>query len=81
MLEHDIPHAEWSEAVLACLPKDDWTPVLENGRKDLRHLNICSVDPIGCTDIDDAVHCRVLDDGNFEVSFLLCMPLGRCSHR
>lgn len=26
-------------------------------RRDLRHLNICSVDPEGCTDIDDALHC------------------------
>ena len=34
---------------------------------DLRHLDICSVDPPGCTDIDDALHCRVLENGNYEV--------------
>lgn len=36
-------------------------------RVDLRHLDICSVDPPGCTDIDDALHCRSLENGNLEV--------------
>lgn len=33
----------------------------------MRDVAICSVDPPGCTDIDDALHCRALDSGNFEV--------------
>lgn len=37
-------------------------------RVDLRHVAICSVDPPGCTDIDDALHCRKLASGNFEVA-------------
>lgn len=36
-------------------------------RVDLRHLAICSVDPEGCTDIDDALHSRLLPNGNIEV--------------
>ncbi len=28
---------------------------------------MCSIDPVGCKDIDDALHCRVLNNGNFEV--------------
>lgn len=36
-------------------------------RLDLRHLDVCSVDPIGCKDIDDALHCIVLPNGNYEV--------------
>lgn len=36
-------------------------------REDLRHLSVCSVDPPGCTDIDDALHCRELENGNLEV--------------
>lgn len=36
-------------------------------RVDLRHIDICSVDPPGCTDIDDALHCRILPNGNYEV--------------
>lgn len=33
----------------------------------MRHLDVCSVDPPGCTDIDDALHCRDLPNGNLEV--------------
>lgn len=36
-------------------------------REDLRPLPVCSVDPPGCTDIDDALHCRQLENGNLEV--------------
>lgn len=36
-------------------------------RVDLRDITICSVDPPGCTDIDDALHCRQLPNGNLEV--------------
>lgn len=35
-------------------------------RVDLRDLTICSVDPPGCTDIDDALHCRLLPNGRIE---------------
>lgn len=34
---------------------------------DLRGLVVCSVDPIGCKDIDDALHCKILPNGNYEV--------------
>lgn len=39
----------------------------EKRRVDLRHIDVCSVDPPGCTDIDDALHCRPLEDGTLEV--------------
>ncbi|XP_063619441.1 exosome complex exonuclease RRP44 [Cydia splendana] len=60
LLEHDVPHARFSEAVLACLPPPDWTITDEEVKKrvDLRGITICSVDPPGCTDIDDALHAR-----------------------
>ncbi|XP_026755514.2 exosome complex exonuclease RRP44 [Galleria mellonella] len=60
LLEHDVPHARFSEAVLACLPPNDWTIPPEEIKKrvDLRSICICSVDPPGCTDIDDALHAR-----------------------
>ncbi|GHP12176.1 hypothetical protein PPROV_001090400 [Pycnococcus provasolii] len=32
-------------------------------RLDLRHVHICSVDPPGCRDIDDALHCSISADG------------------
>ncbi|XP_032512686.2 exosome complex exonuclease RRP44 [Danaus plexippus] len=62
LLEHDVPHARFSEAVLACLPPDDFKIPEEEIKKrvDLRSICICSVDPPGCTDIDDALHARPL---------------------
>ncbi|XP_059142124.1 exosome complex exonuclease RRP44-like [Physella acuta] len=69
LLEHDVPHSKFSEAVLSFLPKMPWTITEDDlkRRRDLRHLDICSVDPPGCTDIDDALHCRKLENGNYEV--------------
>lgn len=69
LLEHDIPHAGFSEAVLNCLPTLPWEITKEDmeRREDFRDLDICSVDPPGCTDIDDALHCRDLPNGNLEV--------------
>ncbi|KAK3086411.1 hypothetical protein FSP39_018074 [Pinctada imbricata] len=69
LLEHDVPHTGFSEAVLSFLPKMPWV-ITEEDRKhrvDLRDIDICSVDPPGCTDIDDALHCRDLPNGNLEV--------------
>ncbi|XP_041376230.1 exosome complex exonuclease RRP44-like [Gigantopelta aegis] len=69
LLEHDVPHSGFSETVLSCLPKMPWVITDEDmkRRQDLRHITVCSVDPPGCTDIDDALHCRELDNGNLEV--------------
>ncbi|CAJ0928716.1 unnamed protein product, partial [Mesorhabditis belari] len=69
LLEHDIPHAPFTEAVLDCLPAEgaDWKPFSQTHRVDCRNLVICSVDPIGCTDIDDALHCRQIDADTYEV--------------
>ncbi|XP_071786889.1 exosome complex exonuclease RRP44-like isoform X2 [Asterias amurensis] len=69
LLEHDVPHLPFSEAVLSFLPSLPWGITQEDVavREDLRHLDICSVDPPGCTDIDDALHCRNIDNGNLEV--------------
>ncbi|KAM9847835.1 exosome complex exonuclease RRP44 [Aulostomus maculatus] len=69
LLEHDVPHQAFSQAVLSFLPKMPWTitPEVMVNRVDLRDLTVCSVDPPGCTDIDDALHCRELDNGNLEV--------------
>lgn len=69
LLEHDIPHSQFSREVLDCLPKLPWVITEEDVAKrvDLRNITICSVDPPGCTDIDDALHCRSIGGGKFEV--------------
>ncbi|KAJ2907064.1 RNB domain-containing protein [Zalerion maritima] len=75
LLEWDVQYRPFPKTVLDCLPSEghDWR-VPQNkedlgwvNRKDLRDLLICSIDPIGCQDIDDALHARPLDNGNFEV--------------
>ena len=53
---------------------------------DLRHLPVCSVDPPGCKDIDDALHVRRLPNGNFELGGWVVLggggapllPVGSC---
>lgn len=77
LLEHDVEYRPFSKNVLACLPKEghDWKVPenLNNGdpllkkRRDLRDRLICSIDPPGCVDIDDALHARQLPNGNYEV--------------
>ena len=62
LAEHDIPPNTFSTAVLACLPPASWriTPENSAGRTDMRHVDVCSIDPPGCKDIDDALHAREL---------------------
>ncbi|XP_067116337.1 exosome complex exonuclease RRP44 [Osmerus mordax] len=69
LLEHDVPHQDFSQSVLSFLPQMPWAITQEDMqvREDLRELSVCSVDPPGCTDIDDALHCRDLANGNLEV--------------
>jgi len=69
LLEHDIIHHPFPKKVLADLPTMPWTITEQDyeERRDLRELYICSIDPPKCTDIDDALHCKPMDNGNFEV--------------
>jgi exosome complex exonuclease DIS3/RRP44 len=75
LLEHDIPYRPFGKAILDCLPPagDKWivpeknSSALWNDREDFRELMICSIDPPGCQDIDDALHARRLANGNIEV--------------
>ncbi|KNC77921.1 exosome complex exonuclease RRP44 [Sphaeroforma arctica JP610] len=69
LIEHDVSYAKFSGDVLACLPATPWVLTDEEvaRRKDLRYLDVCSIDPPGCTDIDDALHARLLPNGNYEV--------------
>ncbi|TPP54184.1 RNB domain family protein [Leishmania donovani] len=69
LLENDVPHYDFSEAVHDCLPKGQWSVAKdeEARRLDLRDLCVVSVDPLGCRDIDDALHCRVVNGNHLEV--------------
>lgn len=75
LLEFDVPYRPFGKAILDCLPvegdawvvppKNDGDPVWKD-REDLRDLVVCSIDPPGCQDIDDALHARRLQNGNIE---------------
>ncbi|KAJ6378417.1 hypothetical protein OIU78_028623 [Salix suchowensis] len=71
LIENDIIARPFSAQVLACLPPLPWsvssTDLNKSKRVDLQHLCVFSVDPPGCTDIDDALHCAMLPTGNFKV--------------
>ncbi|KYQ92675.1 putative exoribonuclease [Tieghemostelium lacteum] len=71
LLQFDIPHHPFGASVMKCLPKPDImdrvTPSDMVGRKDLRKECVFSVDPPGCTDIDDALHIKQIGNGLFEV--------------
>jgi exosome complex exonuclease DIS3/RRP44 len=66
LLEHDVSTLPFTPAQIAELPVDgeNWVVKEEHlkGRTDFRHLDVCSIDPPGCTDIDDALHARLLKD-------------------
>ena len=75
LLEFDVPYRPFGKAILDCLPPegDDWVVPSKSDthpdwrdRQDLRDLLICSIDPPGCQDIDDALHARPLPNGNIE---------------
>ncbi|XP_019177343.1 PREDICTED: exosome complex exonuclease RRP44 homolog A isoform X1 [Ipomoea nil] len=71
LIENDIDARPFSAQVLSCLPPLPWSVSPEDlaspARQDLRHIRVFSVDPPGCRDIDDALHCTALPSGNFEV--------------
>jgi len=69
LLEHDVEIRPFSKAILDCLPDEDYSIDLEDisMRRDCRSYPVCSIDPIGCKDIDDALHCRKLPNGNIEI--------------
>ena len=72
LLEADVDDRPFAPAVHACVPPLPWAfdaiehLVKQPHREDHRDLRVCSVDPPGCRDIDDALSCRVIewmDDG------------------
>ena len=71
LLEHNVEIKEFSRKAYECLPKDGANfkiPASEEVyRLDLRSIDVVSIDPPGCKDIDDALHCVRLPNGNLEI--------------
>ena len=66
--EFDVPHEAFTPEVMSCLPPSDWSigPSDLEGRADFRNLPVVSIDPPGCKDIDDALHCIRLPNGRMQ---------------
>lgn len=84
--EWEVPYRPFSSSILNCLPEEGegWVvPSKDNdpkgiwkNREDLRDEIICSIDPPGCTDIDDALHAKLLPNGNIQAGVReFCLPL------
>lgn len=61
---------KFTQEILTDLPNEDFViPESEiKKRKDLRSAHyVCSIDPIGCEDIDDTLSVRELSNGNVEI--------------
>ncbi|XP_029471341.1 DIS3-like exonuclease 2 isoform X2 [Rhinatrema bivittatum] len=70
LTEYGVDFSDFSEAALQCLPQSlPWTipPEEIQKRRDLRKECTFTIDPSTARDLDDALSCRLLPDGNFEV--------------
>ncbi|XP_023277675.1 DIS3-like exonuclease 2 [Seriola lalandi dorsalis] len=70
LTEYNVDFTEFSDEVLDCLPNNlPWTipPEEMMKRRDLRNECIFTIDPATARDLDDALSCKQLPDGNFEV--------------
>uniref|UniRef100_A0AAY3ZX62 DIS3-like exonuclease 2 n=1 Tax=Denticeps clupeoides TaxID=299321 RepID=A0AAY3ZX62_9TELE len=70
LIEYDVDFSEFSDQALACLPQAlPWSipPEELSKRRDLRKECIFTIDPTTARDLDDALSCKLLPDGNFEV--------------
>ena len=71
LYEHNVDVNPFSKKIINKMPKEDIEFVCPkeelDKRLDLRDRYICSIDPPGCKDIDDALHCKLLPNGNYEL--------------
>nr|XP_013797273.1 PREDICTED: DIS3-like exonuclease 2 [Apteryx mantelli mantelli] len=70
LTEYGVDFSDFSPEVLECLPQSlPWVISLGElaDRRDLRKECIFTIDPSTAKDLDDALSCKQLPDGNFEV--------------
>ncbi|XP_051855563.1 DIS3-like exonuclease 2 [Antechinus flavipes] len=70
LMEYGVDFADFSPEVLGCLPQSlPWAipPEELSKRRDLRKDCVFTIDPSTARDLDDALSCKPLADGNFEV--------------
>ncbi|XP_043279346.1 DIS3-like exonuclease 2 isoform X2 [Venturia canescens] len=69
LLTNGLDVKPYDEKLLEGLPSNDYVPTAEDleGREDWRNECVFTIDPATAVDLDDAVSCKKLPNGNFEV--------------
>ncbi|KAF9439277.1 hypothetical protein BGZ76_006006 [Entomortierella beljakovae] len=69
LADNNVTTTPFGEKVEKCLPEIPWTISEKeiSKRRDLRKDCIFTIDPSTAKDLDDAVSCTRLEDGNFEI--------------
>ncbi|WBW74368.1 3'-5'-exoribonuclease activity Dis3L2 [Schizosaccharomyces osmophilus] len=69
LLENGISSEPFSREVLECLPAEDWRITEEElaKRRDFRNDIVITIDPDTAKDLDDAVSCKYLGNGTYEL--------------
>ncbi|KAI8391377.1 uncharacterized protein BYT42DRAFT_489086 [Radiomyces spectabilis] len=69
LVDHQVIDTPFSPLVTQSLPVLPWTiPGTEyTSRRDFRNDLVFTIDPATAKDLDDAVHCKLLSDGTYEV--------------
>ena len=71
LYEHNVDINPFSKKIIDSMPDENiefkCPPEELKKRIDLRDKPVCSIDPPGCKDIDDALHAIVLPNGNYEL--------------
>ena len=71
LYEHNVDINPFSKKIIDSMPDEKTEfkcpPEELKKRLDLRNKPVCSIDPPGCKDIDDALHAIELPNGNYEL--------------
>jgi DIS3-like exonuclease 2 len=72
LLENNLDVSPYKEELLEGLPDNDiLTDDDIKDREDWRNECVFSIDPATAVDIDDLVSCKELENGNYEVIFII----------
>uniref|UniRef100_A0A1Q3F3W7 Putative exosomal 3'-5' exoribonuclease complex subunit n=1 Tax=Culex tarsalis TaxID=7177 RepID=A0A1Q3F3W7_CULTA len=69
LVEYDLDVSPYSEEIISSLPPSPFQIPEEElkKREDLREECVFTIDPLTARDLDDALSCKVLKNGNFEI--------------
>ncbi|KXJ81335.1 DIS3-like exonuclease 2 [Aedes albopictus] len=69
LVEYDLDVSPYSEEILNSLPGSEFQIPAEElaKREDLRDECVFTIDPLTARDLDDALSCKILKNGNYEI--------------